>query len=224
MVKVIVTEGTSTPGTPKGSVSLEPHTLPKSLQEPLIVKYHLSTDNKTRKYTQLDILSISSWANVELGSWLQTEAVNLDKPTIKKTISRYWELSKIRAICWYRCEHDLKNDTAGSHHENPLPLGKGSPNPPQFSLSCFQPYLGQQSLYITQFPGIALLINWHVAISRDGSVQSILSGNAGFPSSWTEKTGGAAALGNIGEAFDLLVQEFGAYEAVRTLWGVIFRK
>ena len=63
-----------------------------------------------------------------------------------------------------------------------------------------------------------------MAISPEGSVQSILSGRAGFPESWMEKTGGAAALANIGEAFDLLVQEFGVFGAVCTLWGVIFRK
>lgn len=162
---------------------------------------------------------------MELGSWLQTEAVNLDKPTIKKTIWRYWELSKIRANCWHRCEHDLKNDPAGNHHETPLQLGKSPTNTPPLSLSSFQSYLGQQSLCLTEYPGIALLINWRVAISPNGSVQSIISGDADFPSSWTEETGGAAAaLGNIGEAFDLLVQEFGVFEAVRTLWMVIFRK
>lgn len=64
-----------------------------------------------------------------------------------------------------------------------------------------------------------------MAISPDGFVQSITSGDADFPSSWTEKAGGAAAaLGNIGEAFDLLVQEFGVFEAVRTLWRVVFRE
>lgn len=224
MVKVIATEGTSTSGNPKAAVLREPYASPKSPQEPLVVKYHLSIDRKTQKYTQLDISSISSWANVELGSWLETEAVNLDKPTIKKTISRYWELSKIRATCWHRCEHDLKNGPAGSHHENPLPPKKSPPNPPRLSLSSFQPYLGQQSLCLSQFPGIVLLINWRVAISPDGSVQSILSAHARFPGSWTEETGGAAALENIGEAFDLLVQEFGVFEAVRTLWGIIFRK
>lgn len=162
---------------------------------------------------------------MELGGWLQTEAVNLDKTTVKKTISRYWELSKIRATCWHRCEHNLTNDPAEFHLETPLPLGKSPPNPPQLPLSSFQPYLGQQSLCLTQYPGVALLINWRVAISPDGSVQSIISGDADFPSSWTEKAGGAAAaLGNIGEAFDLLVQEFGVFEAVRTLWRVIFRK
>ncbi|MCJ1349395.1 hypothetical protein MMC31_007635 [Peltigera leucophlebia] len=221
-IKVTVTEGTSPSPISENSTSREQYTLPQSPQEPLIVKFHLSIDRKTQKYTKLDISSISPWANVELGKWLQTEAVDLDRPTIEETISRYWELSKVRATCWHRCEHHLKHDPAGSHNENPSPLANGPSNPPQSSLSSFQPYLGQQSLCLTQFPGIVLLIDWRVAISPDGSVQSILSGRAGFPDSWTEKTGGAAALGKIGEAFDLLVQEFGVFEAVRTLWGVIF--
>lgn len=223
-VKVCVTEGTSPPANSKDSVPREQHPSLQSPQEPLIVKFHLIIDRKTQKYTKLDISSISPWANVELGKWLQKEAVGLDRPKIEETISRYWELSKIRATCWQRCEHDLKHYPAGSHDENPSPLAKGPPIPPQSSLSSFLPYLGQQSLCLTQLPGIALVINWRVAISPDGSVQSILSGRAGFPESWTEKTGGAAALAKIGEAFNLLVQEFGVFEAVRTLWGVIFRK
>ena len=223
-IKVSVTEGTSPPPGLKDSILQEQQTSLQSPQEPLIIKFHLSIDRETKKYTKLDISSISPWANEELGKWLQTEAVDLDRPTIEETISRYWELSKIRATCWHRCEHDLEHDPAGSHDEKPSSIAKSPPNPSQSSLSYFQPYLGQQSLLLTQFTGIALLINWRVAISPDGSVQSILSGRAGFPDSWMEKTGGAAALGKISEAFDLLVQEFGVFEAVRTLWGVIFQK
>lgn len=73
-------------------------------------------------------------------------------------------------------------------------------------------------------PWHRLLIKWRVTISPDGSVQSVLSGPAGFPDSWTEENCGAAALGKIGEAFGLFVQELGVLEAVRKLWGVIFRK
>lgn len=226
LVKVSVTEGTSPPANSKDSISGEQHSSLQCPHEgvPLTVKFHLSIDRKTQKYTKLEISSISPWATVELGRWLRTEAVDLDRPTIEKTISRYWELSRIRATCWHRCEHDLKHNLAESHDENPSPPGNGPPNSPQFSLSSFQPYLGQQSLCLTQFPGIVLLINWRVAISPDGFVQSILSGHASFPDSWTEKTSDAAALGKIGEVFDLLVQEFGVFEAVRTLGGVIFRK
>ena len=34
--------------------------------------------------------------------------MQLDKPAIEQAISRYWELSEIRASCWHRCEQDLK--------------------------------------------------------------------------------------------------------------------
>lgn len=79
-----------------------------SPNELLVVEFQLNTDKEKQKVTDLTVTSISPWANVELGRWLQTEAVQLDKPTIERTVSRYWELSEIRAACWYRCEQDLK--------------------------------------------------------------------------------------------------------------------
>ncbi|MCJ1269559.1 hypothetical protein MMC22_009451 [Lobaria immixta] len=78
-----------------------------SPNELLVVEFQLNTDKEKQKVTDLTVTSISPWANVELGRWLQTEAVQLDKPTIERTVSRYWELSEIRAACWYRCEQDL---------------------------------------------------------------------------------------------------------------------
>ncbi len=242
--EINVTESILPPAESKGSTTQEQHITIASPQQLLIVKYHLVTDKKNQKNTNLMISSISPWAKSELGQWLQAEAVKLDRSIIEKTISRYWELSKTRAICWYRCEQNLQqqpanhkstlNPPAEEQREcaTPLPSNAGhmlsEHHPPNLSESCFQTlssgfhaYLGQQSLSFTQPPDIFLSIIWRVIISPAGSITSSLSAHAAFPDSWTRALGGNA-LGKTGEAFDLLVREVGVFEAVRVMWGIVF--
>lgn len=235
-----------------------------SPQQLLIVKLQLDTNKESQKNTGLIVSSISSWANIELGRWLRTEAVQLDKPMIEQTISRYWELSEIRASCWYRCEQDLKQtlltsestrdlfseeqqdttsisskphpggqqtNTAPLPHpfpENPVSnpldttvINDPSPKARPISRPPLYQHLGQQSILFTRSPSTSLLITWLLTISPTGVVESSLSAHAAFPEAWLQAPGGEA-LSKVGEAFDLLVQEVGVYQAVQVVWGLIF--
>lgn len=230
----------------------------------LIVKLQLNTNKESQKITDLTVSNISSWANIELGRWLRTEAVQLDKPIIEQTISRYWELSEIRASCWYRCEQDLKQTLLASEstrdpsleeqrdttslstkplsgeqkiHTAPLlhpfpehpvsnPLdttlnNDRSPKARPISCPSLYQHLGQQSIHFTRSPSTSLLITWRLTISSTGLVQSSLSAHAAFPEAWLQAPGGGA-LSKVGEAFELLVQEVGVFQAVQVIWGLIF--
>lgn len=230
-----------------------------SPQNLFIAKIKITFDIENRKNRNLAISSLSSWATPELGSWLQTEAVNLEKPTIEQTISRYWEISEIRASCWHKCEQDLryqpatsepalgssaeqqevtqlankqapgrrKTDSNASAHPSSSALpnhssDKSHPKPHTPRQPPSQ-HLGQQSILFTRAPDISLLITWRLTISQSGTVNSRLSAHAVFPEPWTRAAGGEA-LEKVGEAFDLLIRERGVFEAVKTIWGVIFDK
>lgn len=236
-----------------------------SPQQLSVVKFQLSTNIETGKNTDLIVSSIAPWANVELGQWLRIEAVQLDKPIIERTISRYWELSEIRACCWYRCEEDLpkhkalaseptqnpsleaQQDTTKlptkshsgrpkingillphSFPEDPVPnpletTTNNDPSPKAHPIpsQSFHQHLGQQTILFTGPPKTTLLITWLLTISPTGAVHSSLSAHAAFPEAWTQAPGGEA-LGKVGEAFDLLVEEVGVLQAVKVLWGLIF--
>lgn len=235
-----------------------------SPQQLLVVKFQLNTDKETRKNTDLTVSSISPWANLELGQWLRIEALQLDKPIIEQTISRYWELSEIRASCWYRCEQDLKQkvciteatldplseeqqDTTSlptkSRPEGPMKNAESSlhpppknhaPNPsdttvnndpslegPPIPRRSLHQHLGQQSMLFTRSPSTSLLITWRLKISPTGAVHSNLSAHAAFPEAWVQAPGGEA-LGKLGDAFDLLVEDVGVFQAVQVIYNLIF--
>ncbi|MCJ1467456.1 hypothetical protein MMC07_006081 [Pseudocyphellaria aurata] len=187
-----------------------------SPQQLPVVKFQLSTNIETGKNTDLIISSIVTWANLELGPWLRTDAVRLDKPIIERTISRYWELSEMRACCWYRCEADLptqnlSSDTTTTSPTNPHTLASHSfpqnpvptpiPTPPPHPL---HPHLGQRSILFTSSPSpttkISLLITWHLTISPAGTVTSDLSAHATFPDPWLNPPAGTPGGVPGGEA------------------------
>lgn len=209
-------------------------------------KIEITLDKATQKVTNLAISSLSSWATPELGPWLETEAVNLEKSTIERTISRYWELSEVRASCWHKCERDLQHQSTPSEpapgiaaegqgntqlpNTQPPTQGKcdstASANPSRDKSRSTPPtpqHLGQQSILFIRSPHISLLITWRITISPSGTVNSRLSAHATFPEPWTQAPGGEA-LNTIGETFDLLIHERGVFGAVKAIWSTIFEK
>lgn len=233
-----------------------------SPQQLLVVEFQLKLDQETGKNSDLTVSSISPWADFELGPWLRTEAVQLDKPIIEQTISRYWEISEIRAFCWYRCEQDLVQNAHASVPISDPALGEpqditslptkphpGGPtdnaarpcreksvsNPLDDNTTNHDPspkawpiphrslhhHLGQQSILFTYSPSTSLLITWRLTISPAGVVHSNLSAQAAFPDAWTQAPGGQA-LGKVEEAFDLLVEQVGVFQAVKVVWGLLF--
>ena len=104
-----------------------------SPQHLLIVKIRLTVNIEVNKNTELAVLNISSWANSELGSWLKSEAIELNKNEIEKTLGRYWEISKIRATCWHQCEEQIgvkfMNDKSTSTLNKGGEIAQIPPNP-----------------------------------------------------------------------------------------------
>lgn len=105
-----------------------------SYQQLLMVNIHLVIDKATGNSTNIKVMSISPWADLELGSWLRNEAQSLPRATIEQAIRNYWETSLIRASCWQRCEEDIG---AIAYTEQPI-LNNSSkkepevgPNPPK---------------------------------------------------------------------------------------------
>ena len=100
-----------------------------SHQQLLVVNIQLIIDKATGNSIKIQITSISSWADAELGPWLRNEAQSLPRATIEQAIRNYWETSLIRASCWQRCEEDIGAAT----HTEPI-LNSSSTNKPEFTI------------------------------------------------------------------------------------------
>ncbi|KAI9881304.1 MAG: hypothetical protein M1830_005591 [Pleopsidium flavum] len=77
----------------------------------LTAKLCMTVNSSTHMVTNLVIQSLSSWAELELGSWIRERAkgdnaAGQDISGICWAIGRYWELCEKRAICWARCHED----------------------------------------------------------------------------------------------------------------------
>ena len=81
-------------------------------------------------------------------------------------------------------------------------------------------HLGRQELKFSRNL-VVLDFVWKISINNDGEVEGNISAKASFPDTW-RRTEGGAELGKIDEAFDLLVKDRGALEAIRVVCTLIF--
>ena len=74
-----------------------------SPHELLKVELHLSINSSDQTVNSLDLVSISPWAEDELGRWAGKQAATGDIASVGWACGRYWDVASIRARCWSRC-------------------------------------------------------------------------------------------------------------------------
>ena len=156
----------------------------------------------------LNIMEMSQWAHQELGTWYSLWNSDKDLSAIGAAFGHYYVVSKERAQCFQDSELEfralLDNQT--------LTTSIGQQD--------LIPYLGRQTLTFSREP-VALDFSWLVSINDEGEVESLISAKANSPASW-QQTEGGDQLAKVGEAFDMLVKDRGAKEAIRVVCRLIF--
>jgi len=193
----------------------------------------------------LTLVSVSSSADQELGTWIRETAVGGDIAVIGWGCGRYWEVTSIRARCWYRCCREFRELLPDYIKENrvgtPLLTQNGVMGPIAssdsygneenstgdhdrlklvISRASLLVHLGRQSLQFTR-SGVSLLISWVIGIDWGGEVESFVSASTSFPASW-RNADVRASLDNVGGVFDKLVRERGVFAAVKVVVGLLF--
>lgn len=75
----------------------------------LKVELHLSVSTSNQTVDSLDLVSISPWADRELGNWARKVITTGDISSVGWACGRYWDVASIRARCWNRCCAKLPN-------------------------------------------------------------------------------------------------------------------
>ena len=174
----------------------------------LSAKLQVTMDRTEQLVTGLNILEMSQWAHQELGTWFTLLNGNKDLSAIGVAFGHYYLVSKERAQCFQDSEQEfralLDNRTLATS------IGH------QGLIS----YLGRQTLTFSREP-VALDFSWLLSINDEGEVESLISAKTNFPASW-QQTEGGDQLAKVGEAFDILVKERGAKDAIRVVCRLIF--
>ena len=176
--------------------------------ETLQAKLQVTVDGTEQIITGLNILEMSPWAHRELGTWFTLLNGNKNLSAIGAAFGHYYVVSKERAQCFqdaaqeFRALLDNRTLATSIGHQDLIA------------------YLGRQTLTFLRDP-VVLDLSWLLSINDEGEVESVISAKANFPASW-QQTDGGGQLANVGEAFDILVRDRGAKEAIRVVCRLIF--
>lgn len=165
----------------------------------------LNVSNQTIE--KLRVLGLSPWADRELGGWLRALPADSALSVIGTSFGRYYEISRDRAQCFLDSAQDFKALIADT-------IVLESPEHSRLSK-----YLGRQDITFIR-DQVSFDVAWLVSFGDDGEVKSRTTAKARFPDMWRRTVG--AELEKIGDAFDLLVKEKGAFEAIRVVCKLMF--
>ena len=179
-----------------------------STMQLLKAKLQITMDVTEQIVTGLNILEMSQWAHKELGTWFTLLNGNKNLSAIGAAFGHYYLVSKERAQCFQDSEQEFR----ALLDSRTLATSIGHQD--LFS------YLGRQTLTFSREP-VALDFSWLLTINDEGEVESLISAKANFPASW-QQTEGGDQLAKVGEAFDILVKDRGAKDAIFVVCRLIF--
>ena len=174
----------------------------------LQAKLQVTMDGTEQIITGLNILEMSQWAHQELGTWFTLLNGNKNLSAIGAAFGHYYLVSKERAQCFQDSEQEFR--ALLDHRTLATSIGDQD----------LTSYLGRQTLTFSREP-VALDFSWLLSINDEGEVENLISAKANFPASWKQTEGGDQ-LAKVGEAFDILVKDRGAKEAIRVVCRLIF--
>ena len=162
----------------------------------------------TQELSQLDVQTLSSWAEPELGSWLRQPHDKMELAALGRAFGRYWEAAQLRSQCWIGCREGFEDLVAKA-------LSESAHDPPS--------YLGTQDLVLAR-SNVQLKFHWGISIDEEGAVESRSSVHPSFPPAWQRQKGpdDGAELAKIGDAFAMLVEDRGIAEAVHMICKIVF--
>jgi len=173
----------------------------------LRAKLQITINIASQSIDQLRILGMSPWADGELGGWLRALPVDSNLSVIGTAFGRYYEMCRDRAQCFLEAEQELKVLLTSRRIVD---------GPEHLRLST---YLGRQDVSFAR-DHVGLDVTWLVSFNDDGETESRVTAKARLPDTWRRTVG--AELDKIGDAFELLVKEKGALEAILVVCRLMF--
>lgn len=189
-------------------------------QRLLVVQISVIIDALVNEIIDMQILSLSPWAERELGAFLRKRARLNDLGNACWAIGSYWTIAQKRARHWKRCETTfphLLDDQSNDNRENLRP--RAQPDA-KISRRDLNKYLGRDSLLL-QDRHVLLKCNWRIGFDWTGEAESEMDVEPAFPTVWTEEDAGSK-LSKVPETFASLLQSKGAYEATRIMTSLLF--
>ncbi|KAH0537224.1 hypothetical protein FGG08_005966 [Glutinoglossum americanum] len=203
----------------------------------------LTVNTSALLVTDLQIPSLSTWAEPELGSFVRELARSRrDVPSVCWAMGRYWEVARRRAKCWWGCEgafgdllggasakggnsndapHNNRKGGKGKHqHPTLVEDGHDDDSGPQPTRRDLARYLGLTTLRLHR-NDVELLVRWNIAFDWTGEPESTVSAMARAPAAW-RRADERESLGGIPEVFEGLVRERGVLGGVRGVVGLLF--
>lgn len=214
-------------GLPRGKVSpssqrvLQKHTIEiVSPQRLLVVQISVVINALANEIINMQVLSLSPWAECELGQFLRKRAEAKDLGNACWAIGSYWNIAQKRAQHWQRCEATFPHllaDQTNENRENVRPRGKADVKVSRRDLSR---HLGCDN-FVLQDKHVLLKLNWRIGFDWTGEAESVVNVEPALPGVWTEDDAGKA-FSKIPETFSSLLQSRGVYGATRVMTALLF--
>lgn len=190
-----------------------------SPQKSLVAVLCLLVDGSAHDVAALQVLSLSPWAEAELGRWIRERA---DAPTpagrdISSTcwaMGSYWLLAKRRAQFWTKCVQSFGTLVSTSSGLRPPPAKRTS-----FRRS-LAPHLGRSSLAFRR-GSVQLLLTWSISFDWTGEAESRVYVRTSLPDAWT-RADSRASLSKVPRLFQTLLDDKGVFAATRIVVALVF--
>ncbi len=186
-----------------------------SESESLTTTLVATVDITSQTVTHCQVLTLSSWAEEELGSWLRGVRQDISLASIGKAFGSYLITCMERLQCWSDTARDVSHLFVNISNFEGLPLHASDADPGQITVLLRQP-----ECVLTR-GSVILRITWRISINEEGHVDSDVSAHPQFPDKWQRADIGAE-LAKVGEVFDLLMQEKSVPQAISVIAGLMF--
>ncbi|KAJ4305173.1 hypothetical protein N0V90_000704 [Kalmusia sp. IMI 367209] len=182
----------------------------------------ITIDTLTITIIDLKLMSLSNWADRELGSFIRAKADNKDLGNACWAIGSYWDIAKKRAEYWHRCEAAFGHLIPGQTNEDTENLTEKSRGKLDLSLSRrdLNRHLGRDIL-VLEDRHVLLKISWKIVFDWTGEAESEISAAPAVPQVWLEADSNDS-FKKIPETFVSLLQNKGAFAATKTMVALLF--
>jgi hypothetical protein len=150
-------------------------------QKLLVSTIEITVDSRTQEIVKLPILSLSSWAERELGKFVQLKAQQKDLSCVCWALGSYWEVAKRRAEYWHKCETDFDHLMPGRTSGDTENIGQVRRKPTSnMSRRDLLRNLGRDFV-VLEDRHVLLKIIWKIGFDWTGEAESAINVEPAFP-------------------------------------------
>jgi hypothetical protein len=189
-------------------------------QKLLTAQLSLTVDATTHTVTAMTLLSLSPWADGELGAFLRLQAREHALSTACWAIDSFWALARKRAMYWHKCTATFAHLLPGRTHAAAAAAAAATTPKHTLTRRDLTRHLGRDVL-VLQDAHVVLKISWRISFDWTGEAASSVAVEHAVPRVWSE-VDAAGGLAKVPDVFAALLESRGAFEATRVLVALLF--